>query len=304
MRLRFNRDFDARHGEAVEMAPGIRRITARNPGPFTFHGTNTFLIGEDDVAVLDPGPDDSAHIKALLGAIGSATVTHILVSHTHLDHSPGARLLKQQTGAPILAAGPHKAARPLQPGESARVEQGADLAFAPDRTLTEGEIIEVGDVRLEVVATPGHTANHLAFAVVRRNMLFSGDHVMGWSTTLVAPPDGSMADYMRSLDKLAGRAERRYLPAHGGAIDDAPVYVRALKAHRLMRERAILQRLRQGDRTIAEIVPHIYADTDLHLHAAAALTTLAHLEDLVERGRVAADSAPSLKARYSPARPL
>ena len=301
MALEFDRNFDPRHGEAVEVAPGVRRVTAPNAGPFTFHGTNTHLIGEGEIAVLDPGPDDPAHVEAILRAVDSARVAHILVSHTHRDHSPAARPLQARTGAPILAAGPHRAARELRPGESARLDAGADLGFSPDETLADGAIAEGAGYRLEAIATPGHTANHLAFGLLGRDLIFSGDHVMGWSTTIVAPPDGSMADYMRSLDRLLARPERRYLPAHGGEIADGPRTVRALKAHRDMREAAIIERLRAGDRTLPELVEHIYVGLDPRLAPAAALSALAHLEDLFARGIVASDGPPTLAGRYWPA---
>ncbi len=300
MTLRFDRDFKPMHGEAVQVAGGVRRVTARNPGPFTFHGTNTFLIGDGDLAVLDPGPADSAHIEALMRAIGKSRVRHILVSHAHQDHAPGARLLQAETHAPILAAA-RQPARPSSSGEEQQMDAGIDAAFRPDDTLTDGRIVEGADYRLEAVATPGHAADHVAFALLGRDILFSGDHVMGWATTAVAPPDGSMGDYMASLDRLLARAEDLYLPAHGGAVRDAQVYVRALRTHRKLREASILKRLQDGDRTIAEIVGRIYSDIDPRLAAAAALSTLAHLEDLVARGAVATDGPPHLASHYRPA---
>jgi glyoxylase-like metal-dependent hydrolase (beta-lactamase superfamily II) len=298
MSLSFKRDFEPRHGEAVLVAPGVRRVTAPNPGPFTFHGTNTFLIGDEELAVLDPGPPDEDHIQALVKAIGGARVVHILVSHTHIDHSPAARLLQARTGAPILAAGPHRPTPALGGAGTDRLDASADLDFSPDVQLADGAIVEGGGYRLEAVATPGHAANHLAFALLGTDMLFPGDHVMGWATTIVAPPDGSMSDYMGSLERLLARPESRYLPAHGGEIRNAHGFVRGLKAHRKMRERAIVERLEQGDRTIAEMVPCIYSGLDPRLAGAAALSTLAHLEDLLTRRIVASDAEPSLSGRY------
>ena len=297
----FDRDFDPRHGEAAEVAPGVRRVTAANAGPFTFRGTNTFLIGRRALAVLDPGPADPTHVEAVMRAIGDAKVAHILVSHTHRDHSPAARLIRAETGAPVLAAGPHRAARTPHPDEETQLDAAGDLEFSPDIALQHGTILEDEDYRLEAVATPGHTANHLAFALLGRGLVFTGDHVMGWSTTVVAPPEGSMADYMASLDRLLARPESRYLPAHGGAVADGPAHVRALKAHRRMREAAILEGLRRGDRTIAELVERVYRGLDPRLAPAASLSTLAHLEDLVRRGAAAADGPPTLSARYWPA---
>jgi glyoxylase-like metal-dependent hydrolase (beta-lactamase superfamily II) len=301
MSLSIQRDFDPRHGEAVQVAPGVRRVTAPNAGPFTFHGTNTFLIGEEELSILDPGPDDPRHMAAVLGAIGGARVARILVSHTHRDHSPGARPLQARVEAPICAAGPHRPARPVRGGEQTRLDAAADMDFSPDERLADGAILEGGGYRLQAIATPGHAANHLAFALLGQDVLFPGDHVMGWATTVVAPPDGSMSDYMASLDRLLARRETFYLPAHGGEIRDAHGHVRALGTHRRMRERAILDRLAQGDRTIPEIVARIYAGLDPKLNAAAALSTYAHLEDLVAREVVATDGLPALGGRYCPA---
>lgn len=293
-----DRRFDARHGEAVPVAPGVRRITAANPGPFTFHGTNTYLVGERRVAVIDPGPDDGGHVAAILRAVGPAAVSAILVTHTHRDHSPAARRLAAATGAPMLGEGPHRPSRPLRPGEAAGLDAAGDGDFRPDRRLVDGEVIADEAWALEVIATPGHCANHLAFGLVGTPLLFSGDHVMAWSTTIVAPPDGDMADYMASLARLADRPETRYLPGHGGPVEDAAGYVAALAAHRRRREASILARLAAGDETVAAIVAVLYRDVDPGLHPAAALSVLAHLEDLAARGRVAADGPLSTSARF------
>lgn len=300
MALALDHDFDPPHGEPVEVAPGVRRVTAANASPFTFRGTNTFLIGTRDLAVLDPGPADPAHIEALMRAIGEAKIAHILVSHTHRDHSRGSRLLKARTGAPILASGRERSARPPHPGEENKLDAAGDAEFTPDVVLADEALVEGEDYRLLALATPGHTADHLAFALLGHDLLFSGDHVMGWSTTVVAPPDGSMADYMASLDRLLARPEHRYLPAHGGDIADGPAHVRALRAHRRMRETAIMERLQRGDGTVEELVGQIYRALDPRLAPAAALSTLAHLEDLVRRGAAAADGPPTLTARYWP----
>jgi glyoxylase-like metal-dependent hydrolase (beta-lactamase superfamily II) len=298
MELAFSRDFEPRHGEPVMVAPGVIRITAPNPSPFTFHGTNTYLLGERALAVIDPGPDDPRHLDALLRAIAGRPVSHILLTHTHRDHSPAARPLGQETGAPILAEGSHRPARPLQIGEAARLDASADTDLVPDRRLADGERILGEGWALEAVATPGHTANHMAYAWPEAGILFCGDHVMAWSTTVVAPPDGAMRDYMASLDRLMGRAERLYLPGHGGPIGDPAAFLRGLKAHRLMRERAILERLARGDSAIPQMVAAIYRDVDPRLHGAAALSVLAHLEDLVARGLAATEGPPALDGRY------
>lgn len=292
--LAFDLDFDPRHGEAVALSPLVRRVTAANPGPFTFHGTNTFLVGTDEIAVIDPGPDDDAHVAALLAAIGTARVTAILVTHTHRDHSPAAAALKAATGAPVLAEGPHRPARALDLGEINPLDASAEHDFRPDRTLAHGEIVRGAGWTLEAVATPGHTANHLCFALHEEATLFSGDHVMGWSTSIVAPPDGAMRDYMASLDLLAARDDRRYLPAHGGPIEAPQAFLAGLKRHRLGREAAVLARLAAGEVTIPAMVEAIYVGLDRRLHGAAALSLFAHVEDLVARGLVVCDGPPSL----------
>ncbi len=300
MTLTFDRDFDPRYGEAVELLPGVRRVTAANPGPFTFAGTNTFLVGTAELALIDPGPDDPDHIEALRRAIGGARVTHILVSHTHRDHSAGTERLKAMTGAQVLAAGPHAFARPPHAGENRRIEAAGDTDFTPDATLADGDIVEASGAGLQAIATPGHTVNHIALALLDEGVLFSGDHVMGWSTTIVAPPDGAMAVYMASLDRLLARSEHRYLPAHGGEINDGHAYAEGLKAHRVAREAAILEALGRGHRTIPEIVAAVYQGLEARLAPAAALSTLAHLEDLIARGAITADGPPALSARYRP----
>jgi glyoxylase-like metal-dependent hydrolase (beta-lactamase superfamily II) len=296
MAVEVGRDYEPRYGEAVTIAPGIRRITANNPGPFTFHGTNTFLVGDRDIAVIDPGPDDPAHVDALMRTLGGARVAKVLVTHSHADHCAAAALLKQRTGAPILAAVP---ARSPKAADDGSLDAGAASGFAPDIELTDGESIDGGGCIFQAIATPGHAADHLVFALGGRDLLFSGDHVMGWSTTVVAPPDGSMADYMRSLNRLLDRSEDVYLPTHGGAIPNARAHVRTLRNHRLMRERAILERLRLGDRRVEEIVRNLYVGLDAELLGAAAMSTLAHLEDLVARKLAAADGPPTLAAIYS-----
>ena len=295
MAVDIDRDYEPRYGEVVTIAPGIRRVTAQNPSPFTFYGTNTFLVGERDAVVIDPGPDDPAHVEAVLRALDGARVARILVTHSHSDHCGAVPLLKQRTGAPVLAAAP--------PGSTHAGGVSLDAAsargFAPDIALADAALLEGDGYRFEAIATPGHAADHLVFALVEKSLLFSGDHVMGWSTTVVAPPDGSMADYMRSLKRLLDRTEDIYLPAHGGAILNARAHVRTLRNHRLMRERAILERLRGGDRTVEEIVRNLYVGLDAELLGAAAMSTLAHLEDLVARKLATADGLPTISAVYS-----
>ncbi|MGO8243530.1 MBL fold metallo-hydrolase [Rhizobium johnstonii] len=297
----FDLAFEPAYGQAVPVVSGIERVTVNNPGPFTFFGTNSYIVGSSSVAVIDPGPEDEAHYQALMAALGGRAVTHIFVSHTHRDHSPLARRLQAATGAVTVGQGPHRPARPLREGEINPFSESSDLSFVPDLTLSDGQTLSGDGWALSAVLTPGHTANHAAFALEGREILFSGDHVMAWSTSIVAPPDGSMADYMESLERLMERQDRLLLPGHGGPVTEPPSFLRALKAHRLKREQAVLARVQAGDQRIAEMVKVIYRDTDPKLHGAAALSVLAHIEDLLERGEIAADGPPSLAALYRPA---
>jgi glyoxylase-like metal-dependent hydrolase (beta-lactamase superfamily II) len=297
----FDRAFEPRHGQAVPVASGVQRVTVNNPSPFTFHGTNSYIVGADTVAVIDPGPENDAHFQALMTALAGRPVSHIVCTHTHRDHSPLARRLKEATGALIVAEGPHRPARPLHDGETNPFAESSDTDFSPDIILGDGEAIEGDGWRLSGVATPGHTANHMAFALDAEGVLFSGDHVMAWATSIVAPPDGAMADYMASLDRLLLRDDRIYLPGHGGPVRDPLAFCRGLRTHRRMRERAVLERIRLGDRLIPDMVQAIYRDTDPRLHGAAALSVLAHIEDLVDKGAVVTDGPPLLRGAYRPA---
>ncbi|MGZ2378980.1 MBL fold metallo-hydrolase [Rhizobium brockwellii] len=294
----FDLAFEPAYGQAVPVVAGVERVTVNNPGPFTFFGTNSYIVGSSSVAVIDPGPEDEAHFQALMAALGGRAVTHIFVSHTHRDHSPLARRLQAATGAVTVGQGPHRPARPLRAGEINPFSESSDLSFVPDITLGEGQTLSGDGWSLSAVLTPGHTANHAAFALEGRDILFSGDHVMAWSTSIVAPPDGSMVDYMESLERLIARDDRLLLPGHGGPVTEPSTFLRALKAHRLRREQAVLARVQAGDTQIAEMVKVIYRDTDPKLHGAAALSVLAHIEDLLERGEIAADGPPSLAATY------
>jgi glyoxylase-like metal-dependent hydrolase (beta-lactamase superfamily II) len=302
MALKFDPRFEPAHGEAVPVAPNVLRITANNPSPFTFHGTNSYVIGRETLAVIDPGPDDTTHLNALLKAIAGRPVSHIFVSHTHRDHSPLAARLKAKTGALVLAEGPHRPARPLRIGEVNPLDASADTDFVPDIALPDDTVIAGDGWSIRTVLTPGHTANHAAFALEGTGILFSADHVMAWATTIVAPPDGAMADYMQSLDKLTERGDRLLLPGHGGPVTKPGTFMRGLKAHRKMRERAILERLIAGDRTVKAIVAAIYRETDPRLHGAAGLSVLAHLEDLVARDLVGTEDGVSLDGIFRPAR--
>lgn len=283
MTLTFNTMFEPHYGALVPVRPGIRRITAHNPGPFTFKGTNTFVVGEGKVTVIDPGPDDPVHIGALLDGLAGETIQHILVTHTHRDHSPGARLLAQAVQAPVYAEGPHRSSRALQDGEVNPLDASADTDFQPDVILQHGDRIEGHDYALEAVFTPGHCANHMAFALDRHEALFCGDHVMAWSTSIVAPPDGAMSDYMTSLDLLIDRADSLILPGHGAELLNPRPHFEGLKAHRLARETAILDVIHQGIGAIPAMVDHIYKDLPVHLKRAAGLSVQAHIEDLEAR---------------------
>jgi glyoxylase-like metal-dependent hydrolase (beta-lactamase superfamily II) len=294
----FDRNFDLPPGKAQEVAPGVRRIVANNAGPFTFKGTVSYIIGRGKVAILDPGPDDDAHVAALLNAVRGETVTHIFVTHTHRDHSPAVPKVKAATGATVYAEGPHRLARPLHIGETRRLDASADMDFRPDVALADGEVVSGDGWTLEAVTTPGHTANHMAFALQPANLLFSGDHVMAWSTTIVAPPDGAMSDYMASLHKLTRRDEPVYFPGHGGAVRDAPRFLQSYIRHRQGREASILHRLAKGEADIPTIVRASYIGLDPRLVGAASLSVLAHLEDLVARGIVATEGPPSIGGTY------
>jgi len=294
----YNKSFDLVPGRATEVAPRVRAIVANNPGPFTFKGTVSYIIGRGKVAILDPGPDDDAHIAALLEAVRGETVTHIFVTHTHRDHSPAVPKIKAATGAIVYGEGPHRPARPLHIGEAGRLDASADLDFRPDIALADGAVVTGDGWTIEAMATPGHTANHMAYAFREADLLFSGDHVMAWSTSIVAPPDGAMSDYMASLQKLARRSEPLYLPGHGGPVRDAPRFVQHYISHRQGREVSILRRLGKGAADIPTLVRAIYIGLDPRLIGAASLSVLAHLEDLVARGAVATEGAPAIGGTY------
>ena len=299
----FDKAFDLVPDQATEVAPGVRAVVANNPSPFTFKGTVSYIIGRGKVAILDPGPDDDAHIAALLNAVRGETVTDIFVTHTHRDHSPGVPKVKAATGATVYAQGPHRLARPLHIGETRRLDASADMEFRPDVALDDGAVVSGDGWTMEAVATPGHTANHMAFAFKESDLLFSGDHVMAWSTSIVAPPDGAMSDYMASLEKLARRTEPIYLPGHGGPVREAPRFVQFCIRHRQGREASIMHRLAKGEADIPTLVKAIYIGLDPRLVGAASLSVLAHLEDLVARGIVATEGPPSIGGRYRLAGP-
>jgi glyoxylase-like metal-dependent hydrolase (beta-lactamase superfamily II) len=297
----YRRDFDFEYGKAEQLSPLVRRVLARNPSPFTFKGTGTYIVGRGRVAVIDPGPDLADHVAALLQALDGETVSHILVTHTHLDHSPAAAALKRATGAMTYAYGPHGSRRAEERG-SGTTEEGGDRDFIPDVELRDGDTVAGPGWHLAAIETPGHTSNHLCFALPEERTLFSGDHVMGWSTSVIAPPDGDMAAYLRSLEKLLTRDDALYWPTHGPSIIAPKPHVEAFIAHRRERSDAILQALAAGDDSIPAIVARVYTGLDPRLVPAAGRSVLAHLIELVEEERVFCDGPPSATSRYRLAR--
>ncbi|HEX4158791.1 MAG TPA: MBL fold metallo-hydrolase [Rhizomicrobium sp.] len=290
----FDRSFEAPYGERMEVSPLISRVLAPNPGPFTFQGTGVYIVGTHDVAVIDPGPDIPAHLDALKAALQHTCVTHILLTHTHNDHSPAAAPLKAWSGAKTYAYGPH----PRRAEQDVKVEEGGDLAFEPDILVRDGDVISGDGFTIECVYTPGHTSNHMCYALREEKALFTGDHVMGWSTTVVAPPDGDMAAYRASVTKLLARDDSILWPTHGGPIRDPKPFLEAYLAHRAEREAQILVCLRDGISTIPEIVARLYVDLDKRLYPAAGMSVLAHLIELVQQGRVVADPTALAGASY------
>ena len=291
----FRRELDFAYGEVAELAPGIRRVIARNPSAFTLYGTGTYILGRGDVAVIDPGPADPAHIEAIARATQGETITHMLVTHTHLDHSPGCRLLAGHTDAPTFGFGPHGAGKVA---DGVQVEEGGDMDFTPDVRVGGGEVIEGDGWSVECVYTPGHTSNHVCYALSEGRVLFSGDHVMGWSTSVISPPDGDMKSYMESLELLLERDDAVYWPTHGPAITDPKPHVRAFIMHRREREEQIRQCLAQGTRRIAEMVPTMYAGVAKQLHPAAARSVFAAIAYMVERGEVECEGELAVGAEF------
>jgi glyoxylase-like metal-dependent hydrolase (beta-lactamase superfamily II) len=276
--LVFDTQFDPQTGVAVPVADALVRVTAPNASAYTFTGTNSFLLGHERLALIDPGPDDSPHLDALKRAIAGRPVDVIILTHTHRDHSASAARLRGEFDAQLWFGGPHRLSRPLRRFERNPIRRSCDWDLVPDRTLLDGGTIAAGDVSITVHTTPGHCANHLAFGF--GDILLSGDHVMGWNSTLVSVPDGSMADYFASLDKVIALPQRRYLPAHGGPIADGPAYATALKAHREMRNEQVVVAVSNGAHSVAAIVDAIYPTLPLPVRLAARMTITAHVEYL------------------------
>ena len=298
VQIPYVREIEFEYGACDRVSPLIRRVVAHNPSAFTYKGTGTYIIGEGDVAVIDPGPLLNEHVEALLRALEGETVSHILITHTHSDHSPAAKPLKALTGAPTYAFGPHGSGQKHAPDGDVQVEEDGDMDFVPDVELRHGDIIEGDGWTVECVYTPGHTSNHMCFALREEKALFTGDHVMGWSTSIVSPPDGNMEDYMASLRLLLTRDDEIYWPTHGPAITDPKPFVRSFIEHREDRERQIMEQLAAGRTRIQDMVPIMYAAVDKRLYPAAARSVLAHMEHLVARGAVRTEGRPTLGSEY------
>lgn len=291
----FKREFDFEYGSCDTLSPLVRRVIAPNPGPFTFTGTGVYIVGRGTVAVIDPGPVDPDHEAALDAALEGETVSHVLVSHHHLDHSPLAPKLAAKHGCKTHGRRPR---RTEPSGGEVRMEAGDDMSFKPDVQIEDGDVFTGPGWTLEALHTPGHTSNHVCFALKEENVLFSGDHIMAWSTSVVSPPDGDMGDYMTQLERIRERGFDRLWPTHGPAVDDPETFVSAYLEHRRERERQILAEIAAGRTDIRSMVASMYAEVDKRLHPAAAHSVLAHLIHLVKQGRVTTSGTPDLESEY------
>ena len=290
------REIDIVYGRCDQVSPLIRRVTANNLGPFTFKGTGTYIVGKGEVAVIDPGPDDPAHLAAILAAVAGERVTHILITHHHSDHSPLAGALKAATGATIYGCA--VAGHEEDDTGEVKMEAGHDHDFRPDVSLCGGGKVSGPGWSMEAIPTPGHTSNHLCYALAEEHALFSGDHIMGWSTTVITPPDGDMSDYLASLDRIrAGKFDTLW-PTHGAPIRDVDAFIAAYIAHRHERANQILRALEAGPGRIRELVPRLYADVDSRLHPAAARSMLAAMIHLEREGKIAADGVAGPDSAY------
>ena len=295
MAIPFVRNFEFEYGRCDRLSPLVQRVIADNPGPFTYTGTGVYIIGNESVAVIDPGPDTPNHRKALWKALKGRTVSHVLVTHHHMDHSPLAKPLAAAHGCKVYGYGLQM--REPEGGE-VRLEAGDDLSFMPDVEMRDGDVVKGKGWTLEALHTPGHTSNHLCFALLEENILFSGDHIMGWSTSVVSPPDGHMGDYLKSLERVKARNFERIWPTHGTSIDAPTEFVSEYIAHRYIREDQILAAIKEGLHSISDMVASIYKDVDKRLHPAAAHSVLAHLIHMEETGRVKSSGEGGLKSDY------
>ena len=298
MAIPFVRQFEFEYGAMAQLSPLIQRVIANNPGPFTYTGTGVYIIGDKNVAVIDPGPAMAEHRAALDKALEGRRVTHVLMTHHHIDHSPLAIPLARDHGCDVYGYGLQL--RPPEGGE-VRLEAGDDLSFKPDVEIRCGDVIQGDGWTIEAIHTPGHTSNHMCFALREENTLFSGDHIMGWSTSVVSPPDGHMGDYLNSLERIKARRFDKIWPTHGPCIVETDAFVSAYIEHRRNREAQIMCALESGLSNIMDIVKKLYADVDKRLHPAAAHSVLSHLIHMRETGRVTANDVDGLKASYRPA---
>lgn len=292
----FVRDIEFDYGKCVQLSPTIRRVIANNPSAFTYTGTGTYIIGRDQVAVIDPGPRNEQHVDAILAATRGEQITSVLITHTHNDHSPATELLLNHCDARTYGFGPHGAGKNTE--DDVVVEEGGDMTFQPDELVTHGDRVSGGEWEVECVYTPGHTSNHICYRLDGEGVLFTGDHVMGWSTSVISPPDGDMASYMKSLELLLEHSDEKYWPTHGPAITQPQVHVQAFIAHRLEREDQIMQQLKQRRHLIADMVPIMYKDVDLRLHPAAARSVYAAVLYMLDKDLIRCDGEPSLDSPF------
>ena len=287
-------NFSFEYGVSEQITPLVKRVIAKNPGPFTYTGTGTFIVGTKELAVIDPGPIDNSHLKAIIKACGKSKISHIIITHTHNDHSPLSKPLQKKTGAPIYSFLNKK----MDTKTDNQFEEGYDNSFKPDVIIKDGDLIKGYDWTLEAIHTPGHTSNHMCYSLAEESILFSGDHVMGWSTTVIVPPDGDMDEYLKSLEKLLDRNHQMYLPTHGTQIDDPHDLVNNYIEHRNNREDQIIKVIKSGSSMISEMVKIIYSDVDPGLHPAASMSTLAHLNRMV-KNKIIKVEGTGLKGNYS-----
>ena len=287
-------NFSFEYGSSDQITPLVKRVIAKNPGPFTYTGTGTFIVGTKELAIIDPGPIDDDHLKAIIKTTGKNKISHIIVTHTHNDHSPLSKPLQEITGAPIYSYFNEA----MDTKTNNQFEEGYDISFKPDVIVKDGDLINGFDWTLEAIHTPGHTSNHMCYSLLEEKILFSGDHVMGWSTTVIVPPDGDMDEYLKSLEKLLDRNDNIYLPTHGKQINNPHDLVNKYIEHRINREEQIIKAIKSGNFKINEMVKIIYSDVDPGLHPAASMSTLAHLNRMI-KNKIIKVNGKGLKANYN-----